>query len=146
MKLVLECGYTPAEAYNTGGDQNQACSICRIATDEPCFYQDAINFCSAPGREHHKLEPYLHNTQHKKMYAIYFERSMLTYINWQGNQVPQDCSFLIILNGESKRNSLAQATLDLSVIAKNVPFNVESVVVLSNFSFRKFIYKEYTSK
>ena len=61
MKLVLEHGYTPAEAYNTGGDQNWACSICRIATDEPCFYQDAINICSAAGRECHKIEPYLHN-------------------------------------------------------------------------------------
>ncbi len=81
MKLVLEHGYTPAEAYNTGGDQNRACSICRIATDEPCFYQDAINLCSAAGRERHKIEPFLHNNveMHKKLYAIFFQKEY-TYL------------------------------------------------------------------
>jgi len=143
MKLVLECDYTPAEAYNTGGDQNQPCSICKNATDEPFFYQDAINICSAAGREQCKIEPYLHKNveMHKKMYAIFFQKKYVYLCKVTGKTDSPRLPLPYCFGQGIKKNPLAQPTLDLSAIAKNVLFNIESIVVLSNMSFRKFIYK-----
>jgi len=69
-----------------------------------------------------------------------FERSKLTYRKCMVIQVLSKFHFLIVLNGESKENSSAWHTLDLSVLAKTMPFHIDSIVVLSNWIFTMHIH------